>query len=308
MSEHPSSRPGVGIAWMVFTGVLFVMVTGLVKYLGPTMPAPQAAFLRYALGLILLVPMLPFREGLRLQKHQLRLSVWRGVLHSGAVTLWFFAMARIPIADVTAMNYMAPIYVTIGAALFLGERLALRRLGAIAFALLGVIIILRPGFREIGAGHMAMVLATLFFGASYLLAKRLTDEMPAGLVVVLLSVIVTIALLPMALVVWVPPSGFDLIILFLVACIATLGHYTMTLAFKATSISVTQPVTFLQLVWAVTLGVVVFGEAVDPFVVLGGGIILGSVTFISSREATLQRRLRTPPVPATKVKESILYF
>ena len=301
MSEHPSSRPGVGIAWMVFTGVLFVMVTGLVKYLGPTMPAPQAAFLRYALGLILLVPMLPFREGLRLQKHQLRLSVWRGVLHSGAVTLWFFAMARIPIADVTAMNYMAPIYVTIGAALFLGERLALRRLGAIAFALLGVIIILRPGFREIGAGHMAMVLATLFFGASYLLAKRLTDEMPAGLVVVLLSVIVTIALLPMALVVWVPPSGFDLIILFLVACIATLGHYTMTLAFKATSISVTQPVTFLQLVWAVTLGVVVFGEAVDPFVVLGGGIILGSVTFISWREATLQRRLRTPHVPATKV-------
>ena len=275
MSEHPSSRPGVGIAWMVFTGVLFVMVTGLVKYLGPTMPAPQAAFLRYALGLILLVPMLPFREGLRLQKHQLRLSVWRGVLHSGAVTLWFFAMARIPIADVTAMNYMAPIYVTIGAALFLGERLALRRLGAIAFALLGVIIILRPGFREIGAGHMAMVLATLFFGASYLLAKRLTDEMPAGLVVVLLSVIVTIALLPMALVVWVPPSGFDLIILFLVACIATLGHYTMTLAFKATSISVTQPVTFLQLVWAVTLGVVVFGEAVDPFVVLGGGAFLG---------------------------------
>ena len=275
MSEHPSSRPGVGIAWMVFTGVLFVMVTGLVKYLGPTMPAPQAAFLRYALGLILLVPMLPFREGLRLQKHQLRLSVWRGVLHSGAVTLWFFAMARIPIADVTAMNYMAPIYVTIGAALFLGERLALRRLGAIAFALLGVIIILRPGFREIGAGHMAMVLATLFFGASYLLAKRLTDEMPAGLVVVLLSVIVTIALLPMALVVWVPPSGFDLIILFLVACIATLGHYTMTLAFKATSISVTQPVTFLQLVWAVTLGVVVFGEAVDPFVVLGGGLFLG---------------------------------
>ncbi|HBS39660.1 DMT family transporter [Paracoccaceae bacterium] len=301
MSEHPSSRPGVGIAWMVFTGVLFVMVTGLVKYLGPTMPAPQAAFLRYALGLILLVPMLPFREGLRLQKHQLRLSVWRGVLHSGAVTLWFFAMARIPIADVTAMNYMAPIYVTIGAALFLGERLALRRLGAIAFALLGVIIILRPGFREIGAGHMAMVLATLFFGASYLLAKRLTDEMPAGLVVVLLSVIVTIALLPMALVVWVPPSGFDLIILFLVACIATLGHYTMTLAFKATSISVTQPVTFLQLVWAVTLGVVVFGEAIDPFVVLGGVIILASVTFISWREATLQRRLRTPPVPATKV-------
>jgi drug/metabolite transporter (DMT)-like permease len=72
--------------------------------------------------------------------------------------------------------------------------LALSRLAAIAFALFGVMIILRPGFREIGAGHMAMVLATLFFGGSYLLAKRLTDEIPAGLVVALLSIIVTIAL------------------------------------------------------------------------------------------------------------------
>jgi drug/metabolite transporter (DMT)-like permease len=107
----------------------------------------------------------------------------------------------------------------------------------------------------------------------------------------------------MALVVWVPPSGSDLMILFFVACIATLSHDTRTVAFKAASISITQPVTFLQLVLAANLGVgvVVFGKAIDPFVVLGGVIILASVTFISWREATLQRRLRTPLVPATKV-------
>ena len=69
--------------------------------------------------------------------------------------------------------------------------------------------------------------------------------MPAGLVVILLSTFVTIALLPLAVMVWVPPSGLDLLILFIVACVATLGHYTMTLAFKAASISITQPVIFL---------------------------------------------------------------
>ena len=77
-------------------------------------------------------------------------------------------MARIPIVDVTAMNYMAPIYVTVGAALFLGERLALRRLVAVAMALIGALTILRLGFREIGDGHLAMVSATLFFGGCYL--------------------------------------------------------------------------------------------------------------------------------------------
>ena len=124
------------------------------------------AFLRYALGIILLLPMVPFRAGLRLQNYQWRLSIWRGILHAVAVVLWFFAMARIPIADVTAMNYMAPIYVTVGAALFLGERLALRRLVAVAIALIVALTILRPDFREIGDGHVAMVFATLFWRLS----------------------------------------------------------------------------------------------------------------------------------------------
>ena len=84
------------------------------------------------------------------------------------------------------MNYMAPIYVTIGATLFLKERLALRRLTAIAVALLGALIILRLEFRDIGAGHLAMLFAAVSFGASYLLAKRLSDKLPVVVVVVLL--------------------------------------------------------------------------------------------------------------------------
>ena len=70
----------------------------------------------------------------------------------------------------------------------------------------------------------------------------------------------------------------------------------MTLAFKSTLMSVTQPVTFLQLVWAVMLGALVFDEALDPFVILGGMIILASVTFITWREALLKRRSQIPPV------------
>jgi drug/metabolite transporter (DMT)-like permease len=210
-------------------------------------------------------------------------------------------MARIPIADVTAMNYLSPIYVTLGAALFLGERLALRRVLAILIGLLGAVIILRPGFREIGPGHLAMLVTGLFFGMSYLLAKRTTQEVSPGIVVMMLSIAVTIGLAPMAAAVWITPTVTELALLFGVACLATAGHYTMTLAFSAAPLAVTQPVIFLQLVWAVALGAVVFGEAVDPFVVLGGLVIIGSVSFISWREAVLKRKGVTPSVHQTKV-------
>lgn len=89
--------------------------------------------------------------------------------------------------------------------------------------------------------------------------------------------------------------------MFLVAVFATFSHYTMTLAFRAAPVAVTQPVTFLQLIWAVLLGLLVFGEPIDGWVVLGGSIILASVTFISWREAVLKRKTQTPPHTATKL-------
>jgi len=298
--EIRPTRPVLGVFWMVVTGLLFVGVTALVKYLGTDIPAPQAAFIRYALGLVFLLPMI--RPILRadLSAKQWGLFAARGLAHSIGVALWFFAMARIPIADVTAMNYLAPIYVTIGAALFLGERLALRRVLAVVVALVGALIILRPGFRELSMGHFAMIFTALFFAGGYLVAKIMADRVDAAVVVGMLSVTVTIGLAPFAFAVWITPTWEQIFWLFLVACFATAGHYTMTLAFAAAPLTVTQPVTFLQLVWATTMGAVVFGEAVDPYVIFGGAIIIGSISFITWREAVLNRRQITPAVPQTK--------
>ena len=75
----------------------------------------------------------------------------------------------------------------------------------------------------------------------------------------------------------------------------------MTLAFQAAPLAVTQPITFLQLVWAVLLGAVFFNEAIDPYVVLGGTVIVGAISFISWREAVLKRQALTPVATATKV-------
>ncbi len=301
MSFEASARPLWGVFWMLVTGFLFVGVTALVKVLGTRVPAPEAAFLRYVLGLIFLLPVLGTLRRLKLDRGTLILFGWRGLAHSVGVACWFYAMARIPIADVTAMNYLSPVYVTLGAALFLGERLAARRIMAVVVALLGALIILRPGFREVGAGHLAMVFTAIVFGASYLLAKILAQRCSPAMVVAMLSISVTIGLAPVALMNWVTPTMWELVILMGVATLATAGHYTMTLAFRAAPLAVTQPVTFLQLVWAVALGVMVFGEPLDPWVVLGGTVIVAAVSFISWREWVLKRQALTPPVSATKL-------
>jgi drug/metabolite transporter (DMT)-like permease len=301
MDQNSNANPVKGVIWMLVTGLCFVAVTALVKFLGPRVPPAEAAFLRYLLGLVFLIPMIGTLRNAKLTPRLWGLFAGRGVIHSAGVILWFFAMTQIPIAEVTAMNYLSPIYVTIGAALFLGEKMALRRVGAILMALVGALIILRPGFREISPGHIAMLFTAVAFGGSYLLAKFTVDGTNPVVVVAMLSIFVTLGLAPFAIAVWVWPSVQELGVLFLVACFATAGHYTMSLAFAAAPVTVTQPVTFLQLVWAASLGAVVFGEPVDMWVVAGGALILASVSFITWREAVLKRRAITPPDPATKV-------
>lgn len=300
MATEAPSRPVTAIFWMIVTGLCFITVTALVKYMGSRLPPAEMAFLRYLLGLVFLIPAVGALRAARLTKRQWGLFATRGVFHALGVILWFYAMVRIPLADVTAMNYLAPIYVTIGAALFLGERLAFRRIAAVVLALVGALIILRPGFREISSGHFAMIFTAIVFGGSYLTAKVMADEVKPSVVVAMLSIFVTIALAPFALVDWVTPTWRELGLLFLVACFAVGGHYTMTLAFAAAPVTVTQPVTFMQLIWAVLLGYFAFGEQVDVWVIVGGVVILSSVTFITWREAVLKRKHRTPVMNETK--------
>ncbi len=293
------NRPLAGVFWMVLTGLCFVAVTAIVKHVGDDIPAAQSAFLRYALGLVFLLPMIRPILRAHLTRRQLKLFAFRGVAHTIAVILWFYAMTRISIAEVTAMNYLSPVYVTIAAAVIFKEALPPRRLAAVVVALVGAIIILRPGLRELNDGHLAMVFTAIAFAAGYLTAKQLSGEVSAAVVVGMLSLTVTIGLTPFALAVWVTPGWTDVAWLFGVACFATAGHYTMTLAFAAAPLTVTQPVTFLQLIWAVTLGAVVFGEPVDGWVVFGGAVILGAISFITWREHRAKARI-TPAVAETK--------
>jgi len=300
-AQAPATHPVWGVFWMLVTGACFVGVTAVVKLVGNDIPPAQSAFMRYALGLILIIPMIPPMLRAGLSRRAYMLFGLRGLVHTGGVILWFYAMTQITIAEVTAMNYVTPVYVTILASIFLGEKLALRRIAAIGVALAGALVILRPGLREISPGHIAMIFTAAAFSVGYLVAKIMADETSPSVVVGMLSVTVTLGLAPFAWAVWVPPTWEQVAWMFLVAVFATAGHFAMTLAFKAAPLAVTQPVTFVQLIWATLLGALFFGEPADAFVMLGGGMIIAAISFITLRETMLRRRAVTPAVAQTKL-------
>jgi drug/metabolite transporter (DMT)-like permease len=276
-------QPIRGIAWMVLCGLFFVVQNGIVRYLGDDLPAMQSSFVRFVWGVLLLAPVLP-RLRAKLPRATLGPLALRGAFHAVAVVLWFYAMARIPLAQVTAIGYLNPVMMLVIAALLLGEGFALRRIIAITVALIGALIVLRPGLQPITAGHIAQIGAALAFCGSYLMAKRLSAQLDASVVVAMMSPVVAVILAPFAWAVWQPMTWGQVLWLGAVAVMATGAHYSMTRAFAAAPLAVTQPVTFLQLVWASLMGAALFGEPVDGFVLLGGGLIIGAISWLTWRE------------------------
>ncbi|MCP4335095.1 MAG: DMT family transporter [Gammaproteobacteria bacterium] len=291
----------IGCLWMVTGGLLFVAVTVLVRTLGSDMPAVEAAFIRYLVGVGLLLPAIWRMRGRLLRNNSLRLYVYRGAIHGVAVMLWFFAMARIPLAEVTAIGFSTPVFTALGAIFIFREQVRARRVIAIAAGFIGTLIILRPGFHSIEAGSLAQLVAALFFAGSFLLAKRMTQSESSGDILVMLSIFCTLALMPGAIYYWREPTLPEIGWLALVAVFATAGHYAITRAIAAAPLTVTQPLSFLQLIWAIVFGYWLFDEVPDTWVIAGGLVIVAAVSYLAHREARAARlnRLKTSTTPVS---------
>ncbi len=275
------------IFWMVVTTLLFAIVTGIVRYIGSDIPAPVAAFIRYVISTIFFIPLIVKMFILEGNKKNRQFYWGRGLAHGFGVILWFFAMARIPVSEVTAIGYITPIFVSIAAFIFLKEKFSVSIIGALVICMIGMIIIIRPTASGIAIGQLSMVVATLFFAASYILAKKLSSTESTLEILVALNLIVTITLAPFAVVFWVTPSLQEVLFLSIVALFATAGHFTMTMALKLAPITITQPISYVQIVWASCIGFIFFEETISFWFSIGASLIILSslyVTYTSSKQ------------------------
>lgn len=287
-----------GMFWIVTSGLIFSCFMALVRYVGTTMDPIQTSFLRYGLGLVFLTPFFLRVSAPDLRAMQWKLHLLRGLMHGTGVMLWFYAMSRIPLAEVTAIGFTAPVFATVGAALFLGERIRLPRITAVAVGLMGAMLIVRPGFADVDPGAVAMLVAAPLFACSDLIAKALTRKETGPAVVAYLSIIVTLVTMGPALAVWKSPTPEEWALVVCIAGLATVGHLAMTQGFKVGEISAIAPARYIQLLWSALIGFALFSEIPEIWTWIGAAIIVAAALFIARREAIARDRGRQTVEPA----------
>ena len=210
-----------GILWVGLSGFLFALLNVFTLIPAQHLNSYVMAFLRYCAGTLILMPFIvrlgPYRA---LHSNRKGLHVARGVIHACGMFLWFAALPLTSLAEITALGFTGPIFVTIGAALFLGEDVRLRRWAAVLVGFGGAMIIIRPGFTEIGVGALCVLISTPIFSASNLISKALARTDGAETIVIWQHLVIVCCSAPVALWFWQTPDWTDLLWFLRRACAA----------------------------------------------------------------------------------------
>jgi drug/metabolite transporter (DMT)-like permease len=272
--------------WMLASGVLFTLLNALLRSLAQQLDPFVAQFLRYAAGALVMLPFI-LRAGFAAYRPKgLSGQLWRGAVHTAGLLLWFVAVSHVPLAEMIALGFTTPLFIMFGAILFLGERMVAARWLAALVGFAGVLVVVSPGLRGGGGPYgFVMLAASPLFAASFLITKALTRRDAPQVIVVWQALTVTLFSLPFAVYAWAWPTPLQWALFLLSGIIGSAGHFCLTRAFSLADLSATQPVKFLELIWASVVGFTIWGDVPGPATLLGGAVIFASTTWIARREA-----------------------
>ncbi|WP_225763959.1 DMT family transporter [Stenotrophomonas sp. Marseille-Q4652] len=278
---------------MLASTMAFGLMAVTIRLATAHVPTQEVAFFRNAFGLLALLPMLmrPGRSPLRTQ--QLPRYFLRSAIGLGSMLCGFWAVGHLPLSQAVSLSYSTPLFVTIAAVLWLGEKVRIRRWAAVIVGFIGVLVIVRPGHHGFEPGTLIAVLAAVLSALVAIQIKQLTRVDGADTVVFYTYVFwVPLSLVP-ALFVWTWPTGIAWLWLVATGIFGTAGQLLWTRALRLGEVSALTPISFMQLPLVAACGWLLFGETLDRWTVIGAAIILGSNAYIAHREAVLARRTAT---------------
>ncbi|WP_162914986.1 DMT family transporter [Desertibaculum subflavum] len=282
-----------GMLWMGASGALFSVMNTAMKAMSHDLDPWVVGCLRYSFGFLVLTPLIWRIGPAACMTRAPLLQIARGGLHACGMLLWFIALPSVSMAELTAIGFTGPIFICLGAVLFLGERMTAPRVAAVATGFLGVLIVVQPwsqgAFTEVTIGNLFLLGAAPLFAASFLVAKVLTRVDRPEVVVFWQHLTVGLLLTPFALAYWTPPSPPQWAALAALGVLGSLGHYCMTRAFRVADISSVQSVSFLNLVWASIAGYVVFAAIPGLWTLIGAAVIFASTILLARHEAQAAR-------------------
>lgn len=283
----------LGPAWMILACFAFAGLWVLIRLSSQELHPFAIVVWRNLFGLILLLPMLLMNPGLitwgRMPAHLRRAA--SGVIATFAT---FYAVSTAPLATVLAINYTAPLFATIGAVLFLGERIRGYRTAALLVGFAGMLIVLRPGATAMSLGLWAAIISALSTAFSLVAIKALTGTDDPRAVAAWSFILTTPVSILIALPFWTWPSAQLWPLLIGMGACAAVGQMALSKAFAAADASAVMPFDFVRFGLITLAGILIFGERQDLLTLVGGAIILGSTIFIAARERL--GRAKTPSV------------
>lgn len=277
---------------MVFAMMCFASMAVFIRLAAEGVPALEIVFFRNFFALLILLPLL-WRSGMAmLRTEKLGLYGLRAALNITGMFAGFTALTMIPLAEATALSFTAPLFVTIGAVLVLGEVVRMRRIAALAVGFLGVLVIVGPQFGGVSLGTGLALVNAVLLAMTALVVKRLTVTEPVDAIVLWMVLLSTpLSFIP-ALFVWQWPDAATLVSLVCLAAAGTIGHLCWTKAWSLAEITQLQPLEFIRLPLTAIAGYLIFFEEPTAAVWLGGAIIFLSTAYITRREAQIARQRR----------------
>jgi drug/metabolite transporter (DMT)-like permease len=276
------------VLWMIGTLVSFSATAVGVRALSGALSVFEILALRNAAGVaILLALVLPqpvLRAGLRPRRFPLHLL--RNTVHFGATYAWALGITLLPLATVFALEFTTPIWVALLAVLFLRERLTAGRIASIVLGFAGVLIVLRPGLEALQPGAFVVLACALGFAVTTIATKKLTATETTFSILVWMNLIqLPLNLLGSAPTFWTKLDWSHALPLVGVCVGGLSSHYCLTNAYRHGDAVMVVPLDFLRLPLIALAGWQLYGEALDPFVFLGSGIIIAGILWNLRAEA-----------------------
>ena len=286
---QPTGPTTHAIGLMLAAILLFTVMDAVAKDLLARYPTPQVIWARFAGQLVLVVLILRGRVRPLLRTRYPGLHLARCACQFGATGLFFTALGYIGLAEATALTDMSPVLITLGAALFLGERLGPRRLIGVAAAMIGAMIIVRPGFGVFTPAALLPIGAALCNTGNALITRFVGRNESAWTSLIFASVFGTAVLAVVQPLIWVPIARADWLLFCLMGALGTGAQLCLIRSFSMAEASVVAPFAYLGIAFAAFWGAVLFGEYPDQWTIIGALVIIAAGLYVWHRETQAAR-------------------
>jgi len=254
-------------------------------------------FLRFGLGLIIISPYIFYSNFHVFNTNNLKLHFLRSSLNCPAMYLGFAALAIVPLEKFTAIHFIVPLFVTILAVIFLKEKIYFFRTSALIIGLIGMLIMLRPGIINIDIGIQMVILSSLIWSICIVLTKTLAKDDSSITILTYQYCFMTFFTFIIGYFFLQIPSIKTLLYVFSSAACGTIFHIALNHAYKLVDLTLTQPFSFLSLVWGSLYGYFLFGDSPDLFTWIGATVIFSGVMIITYRESYSKKDMIKESIP-----------